>query len=107
MHYTLFPFPLPYYLLLYPIDYSMHSDGVLIDVMVGCGVDNVPWFYCRKPMRESHKHRDRANAVHRRAFQSTQLAFTHTMLVIPAIMLSSPMGSLFYITAYAHLALFL
>lgn len=64
MHYTLFPFPLPYYLLLYPIDYSMHSDGVLIDVMVECGVDNVPRFYCRKPMRKTHKHRDRANAVH-------------------------------------------
>lgn len=27
MYYTLFSLPLPYYLLLYPIDYSAHSDG--------------------------------------------------------------------------------
>lgn len=46
MHYTLFPFPLPYYLL-YPIDYSEHSDAALIDVMAACGVDNVPRFLLR------------------------------------------------------------
>lgn len=63
MHYTLFPFTLPYYLL-YPIDYSEHSDAALIDVMAGCGVDDVHWFYCRKLMRETHKHGDRDNAVH-------------------------------------------
>lgn len=62
MHYTLFPFPLPYYLPLCGIDYSMHSDGVLIEVMVGCGVDNVPRVYRRRLMRGTHEHR--ANAVH-------------------------------------------
>jgi len=41
MHYTLFPFPLPYNLLLYSIDYSVHSGGALFDIMLGCGVDSV------------------------------------------------------------------
>ena len=56
MYYTLFPFPLPHYLLLNPIQYSMHSDGALIDVMAGCGVGNVIQFYPRKLMTETGKH---------------------------------------------------
>lgn len=53
MHYTLFPFPPPYYLLLYPIHYSMHSDGALIDVMAACEVGSVTQFYCWRLMREN------------------------------------------------------
>ena len=73
MHYTRFPFPPPYYLPLYPIDYSMHSDGALIDVMVDVEwTMSPPAFYRRKPMRETHnKHSDGANAV-RGASQSSE-----------------------------------
>lgn len=45
MHYTLFPFPVPYHLLPYSKDYPVRSDPALFAVMAGCGEDSVLGFF--------------------------------------------------------------
>lgn len=92
MHYTLFPFPPPYYLPLYPIDYSMHSAGALIDVMVDVEWTMSPRFLSqetneRKPIINTET--ELMQCAPPRSPQSQPR--TDAVLLMLAIMASSPL----------------